>query len=197
MSNKPTNQDQLLTKHYNKPYNVYRRAKLIMLSSVLKEHDVMLHMSINDRFELVEKIERGCFNYTITHTTEQNIPTSWKNDIFKDVYNSTCAKIYANLSTTNNVNNDYLLPCILENKINCNDLPKLTSQQLFPDKYKDVIVKLETSKNVQWTVKTSSMYRCRRCKKNECTIENRYNRSLDEGVNLTITCVACGNEWNA
>ena len=195
--NKLINADYLDIKYYDQPYTYHRRAKLSMFSSILNQHDVITKMNLKDKFTIIEKIEIACFDYSIIKATEYNIPTKWDHDLFKTIYNSTCAKIAANLSTTNTVKNTYLLPAILENTVNINDLPKMTSQELFPDKYKEVIHKLELSKNIQKTIKTSTMYKCRRCGKKECTIENRYNRSLDEGVNLTITCVACGNEWNA
>jgi DNA-directed RNA polymerase subunit M/transcription elongation factor TFIIS len=188
--------DHLDIRFYKSPYNVYRRAKLSMFSSVLNGHSQILKMNIVDRYTLIEKLERSSFNCAITKATNDNIPTKWENELFRDVYNVLCAKISANLSTTNSVKNDYLLPKILDESILISNLPKMSSQELFPDKYKDIMDKLETSKNVKQTVKTSAMYRCRRCGKNECTTENRYNRSLDEGVNLTITCMACGNEWN-
>ena len=190
------NADPLDHKYFSSPYNVHRRAKLSMFSNVIKGHASIISMSIAERFNLIEKIERSCFNCTIAKATEENIPTKWNNTMFRYVYDVLCAKIASNLSTTNSVKNTYLLPAIIDGSIKISELPKMTSQELFPDKYKEIIIKLETSKNVKKTVKTSSMYRCRRCGKYECTIENRYNRSLDEGVNLTITCVACGNEWN-
>lgn len=194
---KLNNPDALPEKYYIKPYTTARRAKISMFSDVLKQHKQILEMPVQERFCLVEKIERSCFNASIDKATAENIPVKWTNEMFKAVYGVLCAKIVSNLSTTNSVKNTYLLPAILSAEVDINNLPKMSSQELFPEKYKEVIVKLEISKNVQRTIKTSAMYRCRRCGKNECTIANRYNRSLDEGVNLTITCVACGNEWNA
>ena len=40
-------------------------------------------------------------------------------------------------------------------------------------------------------------HKCSKCKENKCTIVPRFNRSLDEGVNLTVTCMNCSFEWNA
>jgi DNA-directed RNA polymerase subunit M/transcription elongation factor TFIIS len=193
----PLGSTPLDVKFYKKPYNTYRRAKIIMFSSVLNERKEVLSLTASDRFALIEKIERSCFNYAISRAIDGNIPTKWENDFFKDLYGTICAKIGANITLSGSVQNTYLLPAILNGTVSITELPKMSSQELFPEKYKEVIEKLESSKNVQRTIKTSAMYRCRRCHKNECTIENRYNRSLDEGVNLTITCVACGNEWNA
>jgi len=189
--------DPLQIKHYTKPYNIYRRAKLMMLSAAFKQHQKFVDLSIEDRFALLEKIERSCFNYSIDKAKETDTPTKWENSDFQFIYTLVCARIGANIDQTNTVHNEYLANAILEGKISVTELPKMSSQELFPDKYKNVLTKLEMSKNVQRSAKTSTMYKCRRCHKNQCTIENRYNRSLDEGVNLTITCESCGLEWNA
>ncbi len=179
---------------YNNNYNVIRRAKILLIMSAFNEYEE--YKQYNKKNILIE-VEESCFNYTINKANEENIPCCWKNDLFKEIYHAICAKIYSNISKTTGINNINLIKSIFEKKIDINKLPYMSSQELFPEKYKDLISKLEASKNVTRTIKTTSMYKCRRCHKNECTEENRYNRSLDEGVNLTITCMSCGFQWNS
>lgn len=197
MPNAPNGADPLPEQYYKKPYNTYRRAKFIIFSSVLKHHTKFLALKPTERFTLIEKIERSCFNSSITKANEENTPTKWDNEIFRDIYNILCAKIAANISQENNVKNPNLANKIIDGLIQFNDLPKMTSQELYPEKYEIVLKKIESSKAVKKSVKTTVMYKCRRCRRNECTYENLYNRSLDEGVNLKITCVPCGYQWNA
>lgn len=193
---KPMNADPLPMKYYKHPYNYHRRARLIMFSSFLKQHANFIALSVESRFDIVEKIEKSCLQYCFDKTNEFNIPPKWSSDIFTDLYTSVCAKIGSNIDQYNSVKNPYLTNQILEGKVDIDKLPRMTSQELYPEKYKEVITKLEESKNVKKTIKASVMYRCRICKQNKCTVENRYNRSLDEGVNLTITCMNCGHQWN-
>lgn len=193
----PLNADYLPIVYYKKPYNVHRRAKFILFSSLLKQHDKFLAMEMLDRFKLIELIERSCFNYTIDKARENNIPTKWDNDDFQYIYIVIASKIASNIDQTNMVKNTYLPNAILDGNIDITQLPRMTSLEMFPDKYKTVLSKLEMSKNVAKTVRTTAMYTCRRCKKSECTYENLYNRSLDEGVNLIITCISCGLEFKA
>lgn len=197
MSVVPDNSDPIPAKYYKTPYNLQRRAKFILFSSVLKQHEKFMAMSITDRFKLIEKMERSCFNYTIDKAKENDIPTKWENEDFQYVYIVICAKIASNIDQTNTVKNTYLPEAILCGTIDLGLLPKMSSQELCPEKYKNVLTKLEMSKNVSRTVRTTAMYTCRRCRKSECTYENLYNRSLDEGVNLIITCMSCGLEWKA
>jgi DNA-directed RNA polymerase subunit M/transcription elongation factor TFIIS len=179
---------------YQQPYNVIRRAKLLLFITAINEHDIYKNCNIQ---KIIADIENSCFNYTVGKANEENIPSDWSSELFKEIYHAICAKIYSNISKKCGVHNENLLFNIINNIVDVNKIPYMSSQELFPEKYKDLILKLEASKNVTRTIKTTSMYKCRRCHKNECTEENRYNRSLDEGVNLTITCMSCGFQWNA
>ncbi len=75
------------------------------------------------------------------------------------------------------------------------DIANLSGQELFIGKYDDILEKLEMSKNIQISVKTTEMYWCRRCKKNKCTERSIINRSLDEGTSMKIKCENCNLEW--
>ena len=192
----PAHKISLLKKHYEPPYNKQRRAKLILFMHVLLQHDAFKEFSTPDKFLMVERIERSCFNYTISKAMELNIPTNWENELFSDTYTLICAKISSNIDQEDEIKNPYLAGAILNGTINIKDLPKMTSQELYPAIYVNILNKIEIAKNIKQTVKTTSMYRCRRCHKTECTYEPRYNRSLDEGINLTVHCVSCGNSWH-
>lgn len=193
----PDNPDPLPPYLYRPPYNLQRRAKFILFSSVFKHHAKFVEKSVDDRFALLKKIERSCYNYTFGKAQELNIPTKWLDPDFNNIYTIVCAKIASNIDQTNSVCNTYLADAIMNDTINILNLPKMTSQELHPEKYRTVLQQLEMSKNVSRTVRTTAMYTCRRCRKSECTYENLYNRSLDEGVNLIITCMSCGLEWKA
>jgi DNA-directed RNA polymerase subunit M/transcription elongation factor TFIIS len=184
-------------RYYKPPYNTTRRAKITLFTVVLSDYKEYQELSEEQKLLLADKIENSCYNTLLEKAKDENISNTWENPIFEDTYHSICARISSNIDMHNKVKNINLVSSILNGSINIDQLPKLSSQEIFPEKYSEIINKIELSKSASITVKTSSLYRCRRCHQNKCTIENRYNRSLDEGVNLTITCVACGNQWNA
>lgn len=181
---------------YKKPYNKIRRAKLILFTSCLMQHKEYQLLPYQEKMKIIKNIERSCYNYVIDKSYEENIMTSWEVDLFCELYHSICYKISANLEKTGLVSNPNLTKAILSGNISIEQLPKLSSQDMYPQKYAEIIQRVEASKSVVQTLKTSAMYRCSKCKENKCTIENRYNRSLDEGVNLTITCLNCAHQWN-
>lgn len=181
---------------YLSPYNNLRRYKIMLLSKILLNFELFKKKSWIDQINIVEEIERSCFNYTIDEAEKMNVVTSWDCRSFKDIYNSVCYKLSINLSENLLVKNNNLGMMVLNNKININELPRLSSNDMFPEKNKEIYQRLEKNKNSKSSVKTTRMYYCGKCGKNECTIENIYNRSLDEGVNLKLTCIHCSNSFN-
>ena len=75
------------------------------------------------------------------------------------------------------------------------DIANLTDKELCPDIYIIIDKKIETRNNLKTTIKFSELYKCFKCKRNQCTTERVYNRSIDEGINLMINCTFCGNRW--
>lgn len=182
---------------YKDPYNCVRRSKLILFGSRLEPYEIFKSMSVTDRDAFLKKLERTCYNYTIDTAYSENIVSSWEDRNFRDIYHSVCYKLSVNLEPVGLVSNPTLAKNILSGIIDVTKLPKMTSVDMFPQKYTKVLRRIEASKNASQSVKTSTMYKCGRCYENRCTIENVQNRSLDETTGLRITCINCGNEFSA
>ena len=182
---------------YKPPYNSFRRAKIMLFGSSLSQYDEYKQLSNQEKITLLKQIERACYNTTIDLAHNENIIPSWDIEEFCNVYHSICYKISVNLDSAGLVNNPSFAKALLNGQISISMLPKLTSREMFPQKYTKILQRMEASKNASHTIKISRMYKCRKCKESRCVIENLYNRALDEGVNLHITCVNCGYEFNA
>lgn len=184
----------LKPEHYEDPsYNRIRRSKLLMLSAIMNQRERF--KTIKDSHNIITEIERACYEYTVNKANDINIIPEWNNELFVDIYDASCARVFANLSTDNSVCNTFLFDAILDGKIAISDIPKVTSQDLFPGKDKDLIEKIEASKNVVRTERVSNLYVCKHCKRNECIVDLVQLRSLDEGSNLSIKCKNCGRTW--
>lgn len=195
--NIPEHKDPLDVLFYRTPYNRIRRAKIIMFGSVLSPYKKFNSMEKDQKTKLLKQLERACYNRTIDIANEQNIIASWSDDLFCDIYHIICYKISANLEPNGLVGNPSLAKNILDEVINIKSLPSMSSVEMYPQLYTKVKERIEASKNAKQTVKYTTMYKCRRCKKNKCTFESIQNRSLDECNNFVVTCVNCGNEFNA
>jgi len=182
---------------YKAPYNRIRRSKIMLFGSSLEPYEKFRSMSSSERAILLKKLERSCYNYTIDIAHNNNVVSSWEDSNFCNIYHSTCYKLSVNLEPTGLVSNPTLAKNLLNNQLNIPTLPRMSSVDMFPQKYTKILQRIDASKNASQTVKTSTMYKCGRCYENRCTIENVQNRSLDETTGLRITCINCGNEFGA
>ncbi len=180
---------------YEPPYNRMRQAKLLLFISSFSPYDRFKQMSVDQKLSLVQRLERACYNYTIARCNEENIIASWDTSLFCDTYHSICYKVSVNIDPTSIVGNDRLGGDILEGRAEIKNVPRMSSIDMFPEKHRDYLASIEASKNVELSTKTTSLYRCRKCHMNKCTVRNRYNRSFDEGVGLLVTCQNCGHEF--
>lgn len=182
-------------KFYQEPYNFHRRSKLLLISNILNKNDIFKNKKLVDKYEIIEKLEEACYVYSVEKATSMDIYTSWDNDIFVELYYLTWYRIMINLDPDSMVNNDKLLNDLFNGKLSANLLANMKSMELCPNKYTYILEKIEKSKHVKQTLKTSSLYTCHRCKKNKCLIENVITRSLDEGVSVRVTCANCWYVW--
>lgn len=194
--NKLNNITPLPSKYYCNPYNKTRIAKLVVLDDCLASHSEYQLLSVVNRLNMIEIIERACYNYTIDKAHENNIKCAWENENFINIYHSICYKISSNLQKNVFVDNQYLPKLLFKGELDIESMPRLPSHELQPELYKDILIRYHLSKNTQSSVKMSSLYKCRRCHKAQCKYESTQTRSLDESNGFKITCLYCGNEWN-
>ena len=86
-------QDPLDIMFYSKEYNIHRRAKIILFSSCLLEHEHYKNMTQIKKIDILAQMESACYRYAIEKADEQNIPTEWNSLLFKEIYHAICGKI--------------------------------------------------------------------------------------------------------
>lgn len=156
-----------------------------------------LFKKISTRENITFQIEKSCYNKAISVSKKNNIKCDWDNLNFTNIYNNVCYKVATNIDPNSIVNSDYILKKILNCEIDLSNIAFMTSRLMCPKKYVEFDEKIYKRSNLEIKIKFSELYQCKKCKKNQTTTERRYARSLDEGVDLTITCHFCGNRWNA
>ena len=153
------------------------------------------HEKLFTKEYIVKNLERGCLNRAVEKSKTYNIRCVWSNTKFTDLYHSICYKVAANLDNKSIVQSDYIRQKVLNKTCKISDVANLSSTELCPRKYEKILLKLDKRTNAEHKKKYSELYRCRKCKKNQTVTERRYNRSLDEGINLMIICTLCGYQW--
>jgi len=175
-----------------KSFNDVRRVKVMLFSDICNSYDEFKKIPYADKFKLIRRIERSCYNATVFKADEQDIRNTWSNPVFFDLYMTICMKISTNLEESR-----ILFLKLLNGKIPTKKLAFMSSQELRPEMHAKIMRKIATRRNQVIQFKECNLYRCGKCKSNKCRSEKLYNRSLDEGVNLTITCGDCGHSWTA
>ena len=146
--------------------------------------------------ESPEKIEKSIYNTTIKQARERAIERSWTSPEFKWLYKTNYTKVYSNLRLNRNA--DFVLGKIKYGLWEPEKIISMTPQELYPDIWEELILKnikkmeqLSKQNNVQGT----DMFRCGKCKKNNCTYYQMQTRSADEPMTTFITCLNCSNRW--
>lgn len=196
--------DKFLQTHLKKEIDKKRKKetnKFLLLCNVpVQSIDIIneyLYHVYSTKEDIVKYLERGCLMRSIEKAKTHNIRCVWSNDKFVSLYHSICYKVSSNLDPNSCIQSDYILKKIFNNDVNLVNIANMTSKELCPKKYEQISEKVNKRTNFERKVKFSEMYRCRKCKRNQTTTERRYNRSWDEGVNLTIHCLFCGYSWCA
>lgn len=144
---------------------------------------------------IVKNLEKGALTRTITKSNQHNIRCIWTNPKFMGLYNDICYKIATNIDPQSSIKSNFIRNKLLTGEIKAYKVAKMTSKELCPVKYLKIDQKIHQRNNLQQNHKYSTLYKCKKCKRRQCKTERRYNRSLDEGVNLTIVCTFCHYEW--
>ena len=144
---------------------------------------------------VVKHLERGCLNRAVEKSKLYDIRCVWSNEKFTNLYHEICYKVASNLDSNSMIESDYIKKKILDKQCKISDIANFTSTELYPEKYEKILNKINKRTNAEHKKKYSELYRCRKCKRNQTITERRYNRSLDEGVNLMIICTFCGFQW--
>lgn len=179
----------------NKQYNKNRRAILLLIASILEKNKKFKLKHKKIQTDIIINIELSCYKQTLLKADELLIYQSWDNEKFTYLYYLNCNKITKNLDIESEVNSNYLINKILQNDLDINNIASMSSDQLCPDKSQNIKETINLRNNQQIKFKTSTLYQCRNCKKREVKIQEYQGRSLDEGSNLSLTCVFCNFNW--
>ena len=177
-------------------YNALRRSKLRMFSECLNTTIQYKTASYMRQFEIIDRLERACLNEAILLCKAASVDTTWGTDRFVDAYHALCAKVAANIDASSVVNNVKLISDLLGDQVIIENIPAMSSVELFPDKYSEIHARIEQSANATFSVTESKRYKCPKCRVNSCTILSVQTRSLDEPATLRASCIACGFNWH-
>tara|TARA_B110000495_G_scaffold202063_1_gene221120 strand:- start:1046 stop:2176 length:1131 start_codon:yes stop_codon:yes gene_type:complete len=163
-----------------------------------------IRQQIQDLFNTILKskdainLENSIVDYTLKIAKERNIVYSWDNEFFKKIYLNKARSIFSNIKTDTYIKNTYLMKNIKKNKLNIEDLPTMTFQEIFPEHWKKIMDEKHNRDKFLYENETEAMtdqFKCGRCKSRECSYYELQTRSADESMTTFITCIKCGHRW--
>ena len=143
-------------------------------------------------------LERSVFNYAIQESKTRKIVRKWENKFFVLVYTDKLKSVWMNLNDKSYVGNKNLIARIKSGDIKAKNIASMTHQELYPEIWKELIeakIKRDEHKFEDDKRGATSEFKCRKCKKRECSYYQLQTRSADEPMTTFVTCLNCGNNW--
>jgi len=69
-------------------------------------------------------------------------------------------------------------------------------EELNPDNYEKIIKKKEMEEYKKNDVKSSSAFKCSKCKKSKCSVTQKQTRAGDEPATTFVNCLECGYNFS-
>lgn len=148
--------------------------------------------------EQIEDVEVGIFNSTIDHATRLGVPRTWRNGLFRTIYQNRARSVIGNLVPEEYVGNSELLERIRSGACDPRDAGELGAQECFPERWEKLIQAKRQRAEYLANAKPAAMtdqFVCARCKQRECTFTEMQMRSCDEPATLFVSCITCGHRW--
>jgi transcription elongation factor S-II len=160
--------------------------------------DNLKFLESNFSKESIRKLEKSIFEAAFNYALKNHVARSWKSQVFIEIYRQIVRSVFSNIHPDSPVNNHRLLRRVLEEEFPLEEIPSMTSYEMFPEKWFELRDKqlqreqkiLEGNKS-----RATDQFKCRRCQKRECTYYELQTRSADEPMTIFITCLNCGKEW--
>jgi transcription elongation factor S-II len=143
-------------------------------------------------------LEIGIYNYSIDYASTHRIPLTWNCDNFVEIYLAKARSVYANINPDSYIQNEKLLQRINDKEFLPHELPFMSKDMIFPEKWSDIITEEQQKfKNAYETaeVAMTDLVRCGKCKKNKIKFFEMQTRSADEPTTHFYTCISCGHRW--
>jgi transcription elongation factor S-II len=159
---------------------------------------VELFITELDDENISRKIERSIYNYTINLAKKKLIKKKWTNTVFKNLYLTKVKSIYSNINEKSYVKNKTFKKRILSGEINPDNICDLSSYDIFPDVWKELIDNKIKKDKLKYELKPEAMtnvFKCRKCNSRSCSYYEVQTRSADEPMTQFINCLDCGNRW--
>lgn len=169
-----------------------------MVNSNFREKIVEKYDLIIKNTTISTNLEKVIYDWAVTEIEKKGMTMDKSNDLFYKIYLNKNMHIYANISASCSIKNNYLLKNIINDEINLENIPNMTPQNIFPDHWRNLQEKQKAKDEFLYLKKPEAAtdeFKCSRCKERKCTYYELQTRSIDEPMTKFIRCLVCDNRW--
>lgn len=139
-------------------------------------------MTFLKKKEFAIKAEKGILEFSKEYAEENETPF-----LLDSIYNTKLDEILESLC--NNID-------LVKSEEEAYALAFLTPEKLNPDKYDNLIKKNEIKMYKENDIKSSTAFKCSKCKKNKCSVSQKQILAGDEPLTTFVTCLECGYSFS-
>jgi len=167
--------------------DIYERIRIYKIISPTWKQELL---------KMPELMEKSIFNTTIKEARKKYIDRSWDNVSFKWLYKKNYMKVISNIEI--NKNSELVLNKIKYNLWEPENIVSMKYEMLYPELWEALLVK--SSKKMAMLGKENKeqgtdIFKCGKCKENNCVYFQMQTRSADEPMTTFVTCLNCSNRW--
>lgn len=94
------------------------------------------------------------------------------------------------------INTLKLTPELIKTNDDAKNIAFLKPEELNPEKYEKLLKKKEIEEYKKNDIKSSSAFKCSKCKKSKCSVMQKQTRAGDEPATTFVTCLECGHQFS-
>lgn len=132
-------------------------------------------------------IEESIFNFSESYSETQGTPF-----LMEQIYKDKLDELFCQF---NGKNKSKLIKDIKSGIINPVIIAQLKPQELNPEKYEKITKKKELEEYNKTNKASTDIFKCSKCKKRKCTVEEKQVRAGDEPATTFVECQECGHQW--
>lgn len=188
--------DKILMDYQTQGNREICRKKII--SMLLK--DDRLKKNRKHALELGTAIEKSCYLYVLHANKYSTTPClrSWDDPAFVSLYSQRCGIICSQLDPEGSVNKTYknnLIDKLLKKDIQAEKIGYMREDELCPKATLREREEIELRGKQKVDKKSSTLFKCPKCKERDCEYYEGQTRSLDESSTIYCTCLRCGFQF--
>jgi DNA-directed RNA polymerase subunit M/transcription elongation factor TFIIS len=153
--------------------NLIDKVKSLETKKKLKDY-------INDQF--IELVEKSISDFSNEYATINDTLF-----LVDSIYDTKVDEIINALSKS---------PELIKNKEDASRIAFLKPEELNPDNYEKLLKKKEIEEYKKNDIKSSSAFKCSKCKKSKCSVTQKQTRAGDEPATTFVICLECGHQFS-